>query len=169
MGKRYIERPTARQIMTAHEREVIREQKRGAYELARDANADWLAANYPEAKPAPATSQSERDHAQMYMGKLWRAFGDLEETNILPAGVKSYEMIRREPESIHSPAPASRFKFERPKKRKAAERNSRDCELPIDMRRHHTLTVTDGRGRHTATITVNPFSKRIGVTGPAFK
>src|SRR6266436_1100835 len=33
-----------------------------------------------------------------------------------------------EPASIYSPAPPSRFKVERPAKRKSAERNQRDCE-----------------------------------------
>ncbi|WP_315729847.1 hypothetical protein [Bradyrhizobium sp. SZCCHNRI2010] len=68
-----------------------------------------------------------------------------------------------EPKSIYSPAPASRIRREPPRPRRAAERNERDCELPADQRRHHTLNVTNGRGKPTATIKVNPFSKRIEV------
>jgi hypothetical protein len=70
-----------------------------------------------------------------------------------------------EPKSIHSPAGQSRIKFERPRKRRSPDRAAGpDCELPEDRRRHHTLTTTDGHA-----IRINPFSKRITVTGPRFR
>jgi hypothetical protein len=69
-----------------------------------------------------------------------------------------------EPKSIHTTAPSGPIKFERPPKRRNADRNERDGELPEDPRRHHTLKTTDGHS-----ITVNPFSKRLTVSGPGFR
>lgn len=70
-----------------------------------------------------------------------------------------------EPASIYSPAPPSRFHREPPRKRRAAERNERDCELPPDPRRRQTLTIEDGDGRARGVIQINPYSKRITVGG----
>ena len=70
-----------------------------------------------------------------------------------------------EPKSIYSPAPPSRFQRVAPKKRKSAERNDRDCELPADPRRHQAVTVVDGAGIARGVVSVNPFSKRIAFAG----
>ena len=68
-----------------------------------------------------------------------------------------------EPASIYSPAPPSRFKVERPAKRKPAERNERDCELPADPRRRQTIEVVNDRGHVTGTVRLNPFTKRMSI------
>jgi hypothetical protein len=77
--------------------------------------------------------------------------------------------IHKEPKSLYSAAPTPRTKFEKPKKRRTGERNERDCELPPDPRRHQVLHVTDESGRNRATIEVNPFAKRLTITGPGFR
>ena len=68
-----------------------------------------------------------------------------------------------EPESIYSPAPPSRFQRIAPKKRRAAERNERDCELPADPRRRQTIEVVNDRGHVTGTVRLNPFTKRMSI------
>lgn len=74
--------------------------------------------------------------------------------------------IHREPDSIHSPAPAPRIRFERPRKRKGRDPHAvgKDCEIP-DYRRSGTYTIEDSDGRARGAIEINPFSKRIRVGG----
>jgi hypothetical protein len=69
-----------------------------------------------------------------------------------------------EPASIYSPAPPSRFKVERPAKRKSAERNQRDCELPADPRKRQTVTLVNDRGHVTGSVSLNPFTKRMTIS-----
>ncbi len=78
-------------------------------------------------------------------------------------------LVRPEPKSIHSPAGQSQIRFERPAKRRTAERNDRDCTLPADQRKRHTLHAINGRGKDTATITVDPFNRTFAVSGPRFR
>ncbi|MEH2517438.1 hypothetical protein V1279_003011 [Bradyrhizobium sp. AZCC 1610] len=73
---------------------------------------------------------------------------------------------KAEPKSIYSPAPSGPIKFERPRKRRTPDRSSGpDCELPPDPRQHRTVTVEDASGRARGVIRINPFSKRIAVSG----
>ncbi|WP_315740082.1 hypothetical protein [Bradyrhizobium sp. SZCCHNR1093] len=158
MGKRFIERPTARQIVDRAEREAQLERRL-------DMAKDWLAANYAPSAPPPLPTKAELK-AREEVATFNRFFDEYEHNEIPDRLGKTGQY---EPKSIYSPAPAARIRREAPRKRKAAERNERDCELPTDLRRHHTLHVTDGRGRDKATITVNPFSKRITITGAGFR
>lgn len=73
-----------------------------------------------------------------------------------------------EPKSIYSPAPPSKFRMERPRK-KSVERTEHDCELPADLRRHHTLTVTNGHGKNPVRVVVNPFNRTIHISGSHFR
>lgn len=154
MGKRYIERPTARQIVDRAEREA-------KYERSKDVNADWLAANFaPTASPAPHISRAEMKQAAEYA--TFNRFYDEWDNNDIPD--KLGKTGEHEPKSIYSPAPPSRIRFERPAKRKAAERTERDCEIP-DYRRKQTFTIEDGEGRARGAIQINPYSKRITIGG----
>ncbi|MGC0389356.1 hypothetical protein [Bradyrhizobium sp. USDA 241] len=154
MGKRFIERPTARQIVDKAEREA-------RYERAKNVNADWLAANFaPVASPAPAVSKADMKAAAEYA--TFNRFYDEWDTNDIPD--KLGKTGEHEPKSIYSPVPASRIRFERPAKRKAAERNERDCEIP-DYRRKQTFTIEDASGRARGAIEINPYSKRIRIGG----
>ncbi|MCA1379437.1 hypothetical protein I6F34_01205 [Bradyrhizobium sp. BRP05] len=158
MAKRYIERPTARQIVDRAEREA-------RYERARDLNADWLASNYPAPKaqaPAPRLSKADQRAVDDYA--MFQRFADEYEHNEIPDRLgKTGEY---EPKSIYSPAPQSRIKFERPAKRKPRDPHAtgKDCEIP-EYRRHQTFTVEDGQGRARGAIQINPFSKRITIGG----
>jgi hypothetical protein len=71
---------------------------------------------------------------------------------------------RPEPKSIYSPAGHSKIQFERPRRRSSGKSLSRDCELPPEKRKNYTLRSTSGH-----TIEVNPFSKRIAVSGPGYR
>jgi hypothetical protein len=156
MGKRYIERPTARQIVDRAEREA-------KFERAKDVNADWLAANFaPVATPAPHISRADMKQAADYA--TFNRFYDEWDTNDIPD--KLGKTGEHEPKSIYSPVPASRIRFERPAKRKPRDPNAvgTDCEIP-DYRRHQTFTVEDGDGRARGAIQINPFSKRITIGG----
>ncbi|WP_316200947.1 MULTISPECIES: hypothetical protein [unclassified Bradyrhizobium] len=153
MAKRFIERPTARQIVDRAEREAQLERKM-------DMAKDWLAANYAP-PPAPRLPTKAELKAAEEVATFNRFYDEWEHNEIPDRLGKTGQ---HEPKSIYSPAPASRIRREPPRPRRAAERNERDCELPQDMRRHQTLTVTNGRGKPTATIKVNPFSKRIEVS-----
>ncbi len=158
MAKRFIERPTARQIVDRAERDAQLERKM-------DAAKDWLAANYAP-PPAPRLPTKAELKAAEEVATFNRFFDEYEHNEIPDRLGKTGNY---EPASIYSPAPASRIRREPPHKRKAAERNNADCELAPDMRRHRTFHVTDGRGRDTATISINPFSKRLTITGPGFR
>ncbi|WP_315768448.1 MULTISPECIES: hypothetical protein [unclassified Bradyrhizobium] len=158
MGKRFIERPTARQIIDRAEREA-------QYERALDRDRDWLAANFGP-PPAPRLPTKAELKAAEEKATFDRFYDEWEHNEIPDRLGKTGQY---EPKSIYSPAPASRIRREAPRKRKIAERTERDCMLPDDMRRHRTFHVTDGRGRDTATITINPFSKRITITGAGFR
>lgn len=157
MAKRYIERPTARQIVDRAEREA-------RYERGRDANADWLASNYaPTAKAAPTRfSKADQRAADDYA--MFQRFADEYEHNDIPD--KLGKTGNYEPKSIYSPAPKSPIRFERPAKRKPRDPHAvgTDCEIP-DYRRHRTFTVEDGEGRARGAIQINPYSKRITIGG----
>lgn len=166
MGRRFIERPTARQIMTEAERRLIREQRQISYEAKREEASDWLAANYPKAPaPKPMTQrlslEDMRSAADWAQFKRFEAMDDHNETPD-PLGKTGHY----EPKSIYDPAPRARVSFERPKKRKGRDPYavSEDCELP-EYRRSATYTIEDGNGVARGVISVNPFSKRIHVGG----
>jgi hypothetical protein len=158
MAKRFIERPSARQIVDKAERDA-------AYERKRDLAADWLASNYAKPQPPPLPTKAElrlnEDHA------TFERFYNEHDHNETPDPLGKTGTY--EPKSIYSPAPASRIRREPPAKRRAAERDERDCELPADGRRHLTLNVTNLKGKATGTITVNPFAKTFHVQGLRFR
>lgn len=156
MGKRYIERPTARQIVDRHEREAN-------FERAKDLNADWLAANFATtAPPAPRISKADIRQAADYA--TFQRFYDEWDTNDIPD--KLGKTGEHEPKSIYSPAPKARIRREAPRKRKPRDPHAvgTDCEIP-DYRRHQTFTVEDGEGRARGAIQINPYSKRIAISG----
>jgi hypothetical protein len=166
MAKRFIERPTARQILTEAERRVIAEQRRNAYDDKRESASGWLAANYaPPPKAEPVTARLSRadirsaeDWAQF---KRFEAMDDHNETPD-PLGKTGHY----EPKSIYDPAPPSRIRREAPKKRKGRDPYavSDDCELP-EYRTIRSYTIEDASGRAMGAIEVNQFSKRINVGG----
>lgn len=142
--------------------------------IERDDTA-WLAQNYREvavAPPAPGYIPASRTEVEDYNG--FNAFlqewehnesHDVKGSTIAP----TTGMVRPEPKSIYSPAGTPRIRREGPAKRRAAERNERDCELPADKRSRQTIEVYDGRMRHTATMSINPFNRTFTIAGPRFK
>jgi hypothetical protein len=151
MAKRWIPRPTPRQIVDQAARNAV-------YERSLEDNAGWLAANTPVVPVAPEPYEPPSEAYRAY-----RRFEEMEEHNETPDRLgKTGE---HEPKSIYSPAPASRFRFEQPNKRRSGDRNEPDCELPADLRRHATYIIEDASGRARGVVTINPFAKRIRVAG----
>lgn len=160
MAKRFRARPKPRQIIDRAEREA-------SFERALDRNRDWLAANFagerlPEAPRRPKI-ETAADLESLRNLAMYERFIASDEHNETPDPLG--KTGNYEPESVYSPAPPSRFQFERPRARRAGERNERDCELPPDPRRRETITVEDGSGRARGVISINPYSKRLTIGG----
>jgi len=168
MAKRFIERPTARQIMTEAEKRVIREQQRISYDAKREAADDWLAANYdPVPKSQPQHLHTRLSKADLQSAMDWaqfKRFEAMDEHNETPDPLG--KTGHYEPKSIYDPAPPSRLRREAPKKRKGRDpwACSDDCEIP-DYRRRETLTIEDASGRARGVIRINPYAKRIAISG----
>jgi len=166
MGKRFIERPTTRQILTQAERQIIREQAKIRTEQALESNADWLAQNFPKPKAEPRKvprisvedARSAADWAQ------FKRFEAMDDDNVTPDPLG--KTGHYEPKSIYDPAPPSRIRREAPKKRKPRDpyATSTDCELP-EYRAKATYTIEDANGVARGVIRINPFSKRITIGG----
>jgi hypothetical protein len=166
MAKRFIERPTARQIMTEAERRVLREIRQNDYDAKRENADSWLAGNFAPVPKVPAMHErlsvsDLRDKAEYAQFKRFEAMDDHNETPD-PLGKTGHY----EPKSIYDPAPPSRIRREAPKKRKGRDPYavSDDCELP-EYRTTKTYTIEDAHGRAVGAIEVNQFSKRIRVGG----
>ena len=81
--------------------------------------------------------------------KSARQFPERERSAVGRDGAGPERAVRREP----------------PRKRRAAERNERDCELPPDLRRRQTITIEDGNGTARGVVRINPYAKRIAISG----
>jgi hypothetical protein len=164
MAKRFIERPTARQIMTEADRQVMRDQRNGRFELAREKADAWLAENYAAPAPAPRAPKGEVDSftRTIIEHDRWLTAQENWNENPDPLGKTGHY----EPKSIHDPVPPSRISRIAPKKRKGRDPYacSEDCELP-EYRTRKTYTIEDASGRAVGAIEVNQFAKRIRIGG----
>jgi hypothetical protein len=166
MAKRFIERPTARQIMTQADRQIARDQANGRFELSREKADAWLAENFatPQAAPAPRAPRAEVDSftRSIVENDKWITMMDAWNENPDPMGKTG----NHEPKSIHDPVPPSRISRIAPKKRKGRDPYacSEDCELP-EYRTRKSYTIEDEHGVARGVIEVNQFSKRIRVGG----
>jgi hypothetical protein len=158
MAKRFIERPTARQILTKADRDA-------AYERSLESNRDWLAANFAH-QPLPEAPRAPRQVDSFTAGIMemdrWLTEQDNWNENPDPLGKTG----NHEPKSIHDPVKPSRLSFEKPRKRQGRDPYtvSKDCELP-EYRRNRNYTVEDASGRAVATLTVHAFAGKIRIAG----
>jgi hypothetical protein len=130
------------------------------------AKAQRVKRNHTTAEVAPAPVDEDAESYARFSEFMaeYDTF-DIPDCKAVTPGLVKVSM-QPEPASIYSPAGSSRIKFERPRKRATPDRSSGpDCELPPDPRRHLTFTVEDGSGRARGVVRINPFSKRIGVSG----
>ncbi|ARQ95399.1 hypothetical protein [Bradyrhizobium phage BDU-MI-1] len=159
MAKRFIERPTARQIMTKADRDA-------AYERSLESNRDWLAANFahqplPEAPRVP--KQVDSFHASIMENDRWLT--EMENWNETPdplGKTGSYE-----PKSIHDPVKPARISFEKPRKRQPRDpyaTNNKSCELP-DHRRNRHYTIENADGSTAGVIAIHGRAQRIRIEG----
>jgi hypothetical protein len=164
MAKRFIERPTARQIMTEADRQAMREQATGRFELSREKADAWLSENYAPAPKAPPAPKGEVDSftRSIVENDRWITMMDNWNENPDPMGKTG----NHEPKSIHDPVPPSRISRIAPKKRKPRDPYavSAECEIP-EYRRKQTFVIEDAQGRARGAIEINPFSKRIRIGG----
>jgi len=125
--------------------------------------AHELARKQQVRRPHTQVSRLTEDEQSAHDWKMFQHDLEMDEFYDIPD--KLGKTGNYEPESIYSPAPPSRIRFERPAKRRTGERNERDCELPPDPRRRQTYTIEDGSGRARGAIQINPYSKRITIGG----
>ncbi|WP_029083436.1 hypothetical protein [Bradyrhizobium sp. th.b2] len=166
MAKRYIERPTARQIMTEAERRVIREQRQIDYDAKRENASDWLAGNYAPAPKAAQPMHTRLSKADLQSAADWaqfKRFEAMDDDNVTPDPLG--KTGHYEPKSIHDPAPPSRIRREAPKKRKGRDPYavSDDCDLPDYGIRKRSYSVVDDTGRQVGVVTTNPFRKTMAI------
>lgn len=158
MAKRFIERPTARQIMDKAARDA-------AYERSLESNRDWLAANYahqPLPEPPRAPKQVDSFTASIMEMDRWLTAQENWNETPDPLGKTG----NHEPKSIHDPVRPSRLSFEKPRKKKGRDPYtvSKDCELP-DYRRNRHLVIEDASGRAVGTLTVCAQAGKIRIAG----
>jgi hypothetical protein len=164
MAKRFIERPTARQIMTEADRQAMREQATGRFELSREKADAWLSENYAPAPKAPPAPKGEVDSftRSIVENDRWITMMDNWNENPDPMGKTG----NHEPKSIHDPVPPSRISRIAPKKRKPRDpyATSAECEIP-EYRRKQTYVIEDANGVARGAIEINPFSKKFRIGG----
>jgi hypothetical protein len=166
MAKRFIERPTARQILTEAERQIARELRTNNYERALDQNSDWLSANYAS-RPIPEAPRTPKGEVDSFTRSIvendrWITMMDNWNENPDPMGKTG----NHEPKSIHDPVPPSRISRIAPKKRKPRDpyATSAECEIP-EYRRKQTYVIEDENGVARGAIEINPFSKKFRIGG----
>jgi hypothetical protein len=164
MAKRFIERPTARQIMTEAERQIMRDQRQISYDAKREAAASWLDANYAPTPEAPRKPRAEVDTMIRTVVENDKWITMMDNWNEMPDPMG--KTGNHEPKSIHDPVPPSRISRIAPKKRKPRDPYATDqfCELP-DYRRKQTYVIEDENGVARGAIEINPFSKKFRIGG----